>query len=136
MVLTAPTPPSGIRPVTPGHTHSLRSPQRTRIVPTAAPTAPGPKAQYPSAATRAVVADRPTYAHAGLSSREIDVLRAWLYCDTKIGVAATLHIALGTVNTHLTRIRIKYSAVGRPAPTKAALVARALQDGIVALDDL
>ncbi|OZE97431.1 LuxR C-terminal-related transcriptional regulator [Rhodococcoides fascians] len=136
MVLTAPPPPSGIRPVTPGRTHSLRSPLRTRIVPTTAPTAPGPQAQYHSAATRAVVPGRPAYANALLSSREIDVLRAWLYCDSKIGVAATLHIALGTVNTHLTRIRIKYSAVGRPAPTKAALVARALQDGIVALDDL
>lgn len=135
MVLTAPPPP-GSRPVTPGHTHSLRTPLRTRTVPTAAPTAPVPQAQYPYAAIRAVVPGRPAYAHAGLTSREIDVLRAWLYSDSKIGVAATLHIALGTVNTHLTRIRLKYNAVGRPAPTKAALVARALQDGIVALDDL
>ena len=78
----------------------------------------------------------PTYARPGLSEREITVLRAWLDCDSKLGVATRLHIALGTVNTHLTRIRDKYSTVGRPAPTKAALVARALQDGIVTLDDL
>ncbi|OZF55588.1 LuxR C-terminal-related transcriptional regulator [Rhodococcus sp. 14-2470-1a] len=136
MVLTAPPPPSGIRPATPGRTHSVRSPLRTRIVPTAAPTVPALQAPLPSVATRAAVPGRPAYAHAGLSNREIDVLRAWLYCDSKIGVATTLHIALGTVNTHLTRIRLKYNAVGRPAPTKAALVARALQDGIVALDDL
>ena len=77
-----------------------------------------------------------TYARPGLSEREITVLRAWLDCDSKLGVAPRLHIALGTVNTHLTRIRDKYSNVGRPAPTKAALVARALQDGIVTLDDL
>lgn len=136
MVLAAPPPPSGIRPVAPFRAHSLRSPVRTRIVPAAAPTGPVVQAPLPSAASRAVAPGRPVYAHAGLSSREIDVLRAWLYCDSKIGVATTLHIALGTVNTHLTRIRLKYSAVGRPAPTKAALVARALQDGIVALDDL
>ncbi|OAK56294.1 LuxR family transcriptional regulator [Rhodococcoides kyotonense] len=76
------------------------------------------------------------YAKAGLSQREIDVLKAWFDCDSKVGAAARLHIALGTINTHLVRIRDKYAKVGRPAPTKAALVARALQDGFVALDDL
>ena len=34
------------------------------------------------------------------------------------------------------RIRAKYDAVGRPARTKAALAARAIQDGYVALWDL
>ncbi|WP_415971732.1 LuxR C-terminal-related transcriptional regulator [Rhodococcus sp. 077-4] len=78
----------------------------------------------------------PVYAAPGLTEREIAVLEVWLVCDSKMEVGARLHIALGTVNTHLTRIRDKYSRVGRAAPTKAALVARALQDGIVALDDL
>jgi hypothetical protein len=36
----------------------------------------------------------------------------------------------------LSRIRAKYSAVGRTAPTKAALLARALQDGFIDIDDL
>lgn len=78
----------------------------------------------------------PVYASPGLTEREVTVLKAWLDCDSKVDVGARLHIALGTVNTHLTRIRDKYSRVGRAAPTKAALVARALQDGIVTLDDL
>jgi DNA-binding NarL/FixJ family response regulator len=78
----------------------------------------------------------PTYSRAGLSQREIAVLKAWFDCDSKVGAAARLHIALGTINTHLVRIRDKYAKVGRPAPTKAALVARALQDGFVTLDDL
>lgn len=78
----------------------------------------------------------PTYASPGLTEREVAVLKVWLDCDSKVEVGARLHIALGTVNTHLTRIRDKYSRVGRAAPTKAALVARALQDGIVKLDDL
>jgi hypothetical protein len=33
-------------------------------------------------------------------------------------------------------VRAKYAAVGRPATTKAALVARAIQDGIVNVDDI
>lgn len=76
------------------------------------------------------------FADPGLTAREIAVLGAWLRCDSKQEVCAVLHIALGTVNTHLTRIRAKYSTVGRAAPTKASLVARALQDGLVTLDDL
>lgn len=71
-----------------------------------------------------------------LSSREIEVLLAWLRRDSKNAVAAELYLSLGTVNTHLTRIRTKYSEVGRPAPTKAALVARAIQDGLISLDEL
>ncbi|MGV8872667.1 MAG: LuxR C-terminal-related transcriptional regulator [Rhodococcus sp. (in: high G+C Gram-positive bacteria)] len=78
----------------------------------------------------------PVYTSPGLTEREVAVLTVWLDCDSKVEVGARLHIALGTVNTHLTRIRDKYSRVDRPAPTKAALVARALQDGIVTLDDL
>lgn len=71
-----------------------------------------------------------------LTDREIEVLRTWLMLDSKPAVAQELYISLGTVNTHLTRIRAKYSDIGRAAPTKAALVARAVQDGLVALDDL
>jgi DNA-binding CsgD family transcriptional regulator len=71
-----------------------------------------------------------------LSQREIEVLRAWLNLDSKSAVAQSLFISLGTVNTHLARIRVKYNEVGRAAPTKAALVARAIQDGIVSIDDL
>ncbi|MDV7135280.1 LuxR C-terminal-related transcriptional regulator [Williamsia muralis] len=78
----------------------------------------------------------PTYPSPGLSDREVQVLRAWLALDSKSSVAQRLCISLGTVNTHLTRIRVKYRDVGRSAPTKAALVARAIQDGIVLIDDL
>ena len=71
-----------------------------------------------------------------LSAREREVLRAWMLHDSKNAVARSLFLSLGTVNTHLTRIRQKYEAVGRAAGTKAALVARALQDGIITLDEL
>ena len=42
---------------------------------------------------------------------------------------------MGTLNTHLQRIRLKYAAAGRDASTKASLLARALQDGLTTLDE-
>ena len=71
-----------------------------------------------------------------LSPREIEVLLAWLRCDSKNAVAAELYLSMGTINTHLARVRSKYAAVDRPAPTKASLVARAIQDGLISLDEL
>ena len=64
-----------------------------------------------------------------LSAREIEVMLAWFASDSKTVAARTVYISVGTINTHITRIRQKYAAVGRSAPTKAALFARALQDG-------
>ncbi|MDI9896959.1 LuxR C-terminal-related transcriptional regulator [Rhodococcus sp. IEGM 1381] len=94
-------------------------------------TAANPVAEKPRSTSEATA-----FADPGLTAREIAVLGAWLRCDSKQEVCAVLHIALGTVNTHLSRIRAKYAGVGRAAPTKASLVVRALQDGLVALDDL
>ncbi|OXR41517.1 response regulator transcription factor [Nocardia cerradoensis] len=71
-----------------------------------------------------------------LSAREVEVLLAWILGETKGEVCRKLFIAPGTVNTHLARIREKYRGAGRPAPTKAALLARALQDGYLDLDDI
>jgi DNA-binding NarL/FixJ family response regulator len=71
-----------------------------------------------------------------LSPREQEVLLHWFRTDSKQLVATALYITTATVNTHLARVRTKYAAAGRPATTKAALVARALQDGLITLDDL
>lgn len=71
-----------------------------------------------------------------LSAREVEVLLAWIKSDSKSAVSEILFIAPGTVNTHLSRIRIKYDEVGRTASTKAALLARAIQDGLIDLDEL
>ncbi len=71
-----------------------------------------------------------------LSQREREVLRGWLLAPSKLEAAAALFISMGTMNTHLSRIRVKYSEADRPASTKSALLARALQDGIVALHEL
>lgn len=71
-----------------------------------------------------------------LSPREMEVLLHWFRTESKELVGAALFITPATVNTHLARIRAKYAAAGRPATTKAALIARALQDGIVTLEEL
>lgn len=71
-----------------------------------------------------------------LSRRERQVLIAWFQTDNKNAVAEQLYIEPTTVATHLQRVRAKYSAVGRPAPTKAALVARAIQYDILNVNDL
>ena len=73
---------------------------------------------------------------ANLAPREKEVLVAWFRTESKDIVARQLQIAPTTVRTHLQRVRAKYAAVGRPATTKAALVARAIQDGIVNVDDI
>lgn len=76
------------------------------------------------------------HARPALSTREIEVLCHWLRSDTKLSVASALYIAPGTVNTHLSRIRDKYMRAGRPAQTKMSLLVRALQDGLIAIDEL
>ncbi|MCP3803401.1 response regulator [Allokutzneria sp. A3M-2-11 16] len=70
-----------------------------------------------------------------LSLREEEVLVKWFQSESKDLVADQLGIAVSTVNTYLDRVRLKYAAVGRQAPTKVALVMRAIQDGLIAVDE-
>lgn len=71
-----------------------------------------------------------------LSDREAEILRMWLMVESKAEVAARLHVSVATVSTHIARIREKYVRAGRPATTKTALLVRALQDGVIAIDEL
>ncbi|TDV56179.1 response regulator transcription factor [Actinophytocola oryzae] len=71
-----------------------------------------------------------------LSDREEEVLTLWFQCESKQEVARRAGVSVRTVGTFLDRVRLKYAKVGRPAPTKAALMARALQDGLITIDDL
>lgn len=89
----------------------------------AAPDAPAPPAVDPGPAPMS------------LSRREIEVLRAWLVESSKEAAAAVLFVAPTTVSTHIARIRKKYADVGRPAPSKIALLVRALQDGYITVED-
>ncbi|QEN11960.1 response regulator transcription factor [Mycolicibacterium sp. ELW1] len=77
-----------------------------------------------------------TVGRINLSEREKEVLVAWFQTESKDLVGKRLFIAPTTVRTHLQRARAKYAAAGRPAPTKSALLARAVEDGILSLKDL
>jgi DNA-binding NarL/FixJ family response regulator len=76
-------------------------------------------------------ADRPQ-----LTDREQEVLLAWFQCESKQLVAVRCNLSPRTVEGYIDRIRVRYARAGRPAATKAALVARALQDGLIDLDEL
>lgn len=79
----------------------------------------------------AVDGDR-AFADAQLSARERDVLRMYAAGLPLKAVAARLGIAYSTAKENITRIRVKYVDVGRPAPTKVDLLRRAVEDGILA----
>ncbi len=78
----------------------------------------------------AVEGDR-AFADAQLSARERDVLRLYAAGLPLKVVADRLGVAYSTAKENITRVRVKYVEVGRPAPTKIDLLRRALEDGIV-----
>jgi len=71
-----------------------------------------------------------------LSRRETDALLAWFASSSKPLAAKMLHVTPSTVDTYIRRVRAKYAAVGRAAPTKTDLVQRALDDGLITRDEL
>lgn len=79
----------------------------------------------------AVESDR-AFADAQLSARERDVLRLYAAGLPLKVVADRLGVAYSTAKENITRVRIKYVEVGRPAPTKVDLARRAMEDGILA----
>ncbi|KAA9085068.1 response regulator transcription factor [Microbacterium radiodurans] len=79
----------------------------------------------------AVDGDR-AFADAQLSAREREVLRLYAAGLPLKSVAERLGIAYSTAKENITRVRVKYVEVGRPAPTKVDLLRRAMEDGLVA----
>ncbi|PXW31266.1 UNVERIFIED_CONTAM: hypothetical protein DES50_10532 [Williamsia faeni] len=71
-----------------------------------------------------------------LTECAIEVLRTWRICDTKEAAARILFITAATVNTHISRFCEKCDAAGRAANTKAALLVRAMQDGLITVEEL
>lgn len=71
------------------------------------------------------------FADAQLSSREREVLRLYATGLPLKAVAERLGVAYSTAKENITRVRVKYVEVGRPAPTKVDLLRRAMEDGIV-----
>jgi DNA-binding NarL/FixJ family response regulator len=81
----------------------------------------------------AVDGDR-DFADAQLSTREREVLRLYATGLPLKAVADRLGVAYSTAKENISRIRVKYVGVGRPASTKVDLMRRAMEDGIYAPD--
>ena len=72
---------------------------------------------------------------ARLTDREAEVLALYASGETADRVAALLFLSRQTVYKHIGRIRQKYAAVDRAAPTKVDLFRRAVEDGFVPESD-
>ncbi|MEV5409813.1 response regulator transcription factor [Thermopolyspora sp. NPDC052614] len=66
-----------------------------------------------------------------LSEREREALLLWFQCMSKESVARRMGITEATVRQYIDRVRVKYAKMGRPAPSKEALLARAIEDGLI-----
>ena len=66
-----------------------------------------------------------------LSAQERRALLLWFQGMSKASVARRMSITENTVRQYVNRARMKYATAGRPAPSKDALLARAIEDGII-----
>jgi two-component system nitrate/nitrite response regulator NarL len=79
---------------------------------------------------RAILADqRP--ARPELSQQERQALLLWFQGMSKASVGRRMSISENTVRQYISRARAKYAATGRTAPSKDALLARAIEDGVI-----
>jgi len=71
-----------------------------------------------------------------LSPQEQRALRLWFQLPKKQNVARDMSLSVETVDQYISRARVKYAAAGRSAPNKAAMVARAIEDGLIRAEDV
>jgi two-component system, NarL family, nitrate/nitrite response regulator NarL len=71
-----------------------------------------------------------------LSEKEREALLLWFQSMSKASVARRMRVSEHTVKQYVDRARIKYAKVGRPAASKAALLARAIEDGLVRPEEI
>jgi DNA-binding NarL/FixJ family response regulator len=84
---------------------------------------------------RAMLADqRP--ARPALSQQEQQALLLWFQGMSKASVGRRMSISENTVRQYITRARAKYAATGRMATSKEALLARAIEDGLVRPEEI
>ncbi len=86
---------------------------------------------YLDASWAAALASVPEDRVPDLTVREREVLRLYAAGLPLRSVANRVGVEESTAKEYLKRIRRKYSAVGRPAPTKTHLFRRAVQDGVI-----
>jgi two-component system, NarL family, nitrate/nitrite response regulator NarL len=79
---------------------------------------------------RAILADQHP-ARPSLSEQERQALLLWFQGMSKASVARRMAISENTVRQYVSRARAKYAATGRAAVSKDALLARAIEDGVI-----
>ena len=79
---------------------------------------------------RAMLADQHP-ARPQLSEQERQALLLWFQGMSKASVGRRMKISENTVRQYISRARAKYAATGRTAPSKDALLARAIEDGVI-----
>jgi two-component system, NarL family, nitrate/nitrite response regulator NarL len=89
----------------------------------------------PPALAGAIVSDRRS-GRPVLSEKEREALLLWFQSMSKASVARRMAISEHTVKQYVDRARIKYARAGRPAATKSALLARAIEDGLVRAEEI
>lgn len=97
--------------------------------------AAGDRPHVTPAAAGAMLADRRPQRPV-LSERELEALRLWFQSMSKASVAARMGIKESTVKQYIDRARVKYAKVGRKVAGKDAMLARAIEDGIVRADQV
>lgn len=71
-----------------------------------------------------------------LTQSERAVLRMWTRMSDLSAVARELDISVETVREHIRRARVRYAACGAPADNNRAMVARAIQDGLIKSEEV
>ena len=79
---------------------------------------------------RAMLADQQP-ARPVLSQQELQALLLWFQGMSKASVGRRMSISENTVRQYISRARAKYAATGRTAASKDALLARAIEDGVI-----
>ena len=71
-----------------------------------------------------------------LSQQELQALLLWFQGMSKASVGRRMSISENTVRQYINRARAKSAATGRTAPSKDALLARAIEDGVIKPDEI
>jgi two-component system nitrate/nitrite response regulator NarL len=79
---------------------------------------------------RAMLADQ-SPGRPALSQQEQQALLLWFQGMSKASVGRRMSISENTVRQYISRARAKYAATGRTATSKDALLARAIEDGVI-----
>lgn len=91
---------------------------------------------YVTPTAAGVLASCPRPDSVALSERERTALLWWFQSMSKASVARRMGVSAHTVEMYIRRARVKYAQAGRPAPTKADMLARAIEDGLVRADEI